>query len=72
MINNAKDFNNPGSVIFEDAERIRKLVFNFMKVHNPAYKEIPNYTAFPTPIPEPNAAASSQNGTLKAEKNEYC
>lgn len=51
MVQNAKDYNTGGSPIFEDAEKIRKLVFNFMKVNNPAYNEIPGYSAVATPIP---------------------
>lgn len=65
LIQNAKDFNDPKSEIFEDAERIRKLVFNFMKVNNPAYKENSKYSAFPTPLPE-EQAAPIQNGLAKA------
>ena len=61
MVQNAKEFNDSKSVIYEDAERIRKLVFNFMKVNNPEYKENPGYTATPTPIPNA-AAAAVQNG----------
>lgn len=58
MVQNAKEFNDSKSVIFEDAERIRKLVFNFMKANNPAYKENPNYSATPTEIP----GGAVQNG----------
>ncbi|KAK3714650.1 hypothetical protein LTR37_007630 [Vermiconidia calcicola] len=66
MIQNAKDFNDPKSEIYEDAERIRKLVFNFMKVNNPAYKEDSKYSAFPTPTPQ-SEAAPVQNGAHKAD-----
>lgn len=52
MVQNAKDYNNNHSEIYEDAERIRKLVYNYMKQHNPAYNEDSNYTSFPTPIPK--------------------
>lgn len=51
MVINAKEYNDPKSEIHQDAERVRKNAFNFMKIHNPAYKD-PNYAAFPTPIPE--------------------
>jgi hypothetical protein len=61
MVQNAKEFNDSKSVIYEDAERIRKLVFNFMKVNNPEYKENPGYSATPTEIPT-HAGAPSQNG----------
>lgn len=53
MVQNAKDYNSTGSEIYEDAERIRKLVYNYMKQNNPAYTENPNYASFPTPIPKP-------------------
>ena len=70
MTQNAKNYNDPQSVIFEDSERIRKLVFNFMKQNNPAYKEIPNYTATPTPIPD-EIPKPAQNGTTREpEKGE--
>lgn len=51
MIQNAKDFNMPKSEIYEDAERMRKLAYNFMKVNNPAYRLDPTYSSFATPIP---------------------
>lgn len=50
MVQNAKDYNNSRSAIFEDAERIRKALSNFMPKHNPAYMR-PDYRAYPTPIP---------------------
>lgn len=51
MVQNAKEFNETGSKVYEDAERIRKAVSNFMPKHNPAYKD-KNYRAQPTPIPD--------------------
>lgn len=56
MVQNAKEFNDSKSVIFEDAERVRKLVFNFMKVNNPEYRENPGYSATATEIPASAAA----------------
>lgn len=50
MVSNAKEYNEQGSEIHADAERIRKALSNFMVKHNPAYKT-PGYIAFPTPIP---------------------
>ncbi len=50
MIANAKEFNQKGSEIYDDAERIRKALSNFMTKTNPAYKTH-GYVAFPTPIP---------------------
>ena len=51
MIQNAKDYNATKSEIFEDAERLRKAMSNFMPKHNPAYTD-PNYRAYPTAIPQ--------------------
>lgn len=38
MVANAKEYNLPKSDIVENAERIRKLVSNYMKTHNPAHE----------------------------------
>jgi len=61
MVANAKQFNDDKSIVFGDAERVRKLLSNWMKVHNPAYLD-PEYTAFPTPIP----GEVEHNGTHSA------
>lgn len=61
MVQNAKDYNAPKSDIYEDAERIRKLVYNFMKIHNPAYND-ENYASFPTPLPPGGARAGAISG----------
>ena len=50
MVNNAKQFNDKNSLIYADAERVRKTASNYMVKHNPAYRN-PNYTAVATPIP---------------------
>ena len=59
MVQNAKEYNAPKSDIFEDAERIRKLVYNFMKQNNPQYQEDPSYVSFATPIPQTDGAAKN-------------
>jgi hypothetical protein len=51
MVQNAKDYYSKTSQIFEDAERVRKALSNYMVKTNPAYKLIPNYTATATPLP---------------------
>lgn len=51
MVQNAKDYNDSRSEVFQDAERIRKALSNFMPKHNPAYSD-PEYRAVPTPIPQ--------------------
>ncbi len=68
MVQNAKDFNDPDSQIFEDAERIRKLVFNFMKQNNPAYKDDPNYSASSTPIPAEEVKPVQDGKQVDSEK----
>ncbi|KAH7408350.1 Bromodomain-containing protein [Phaeosphaeria sp. MPI-PUGE-AT-0046c] len=50
MVNNAKSFNDKKSIIYEDAERLRKTASNWMTKHNPSYKD-QNYAAIATPIP---------------------
>jgi hypothetical protein len=64
MVANAKQFNERNSLIFDDAERVRKTASNFMTKHNPAYRD-PNYVAQPTPFPEEltNGHAAAGNGT---------
>ncbi|PGH18514.1 hypothetical protein AJ80_04484 [Polytolypa hystricis UAMH7299] len=51
MVSNAKSYNDKGSTIFSNAERIRKIVASAMPKINPAYKD-PDYVPFSTPIPE--------------------
>lgn len=55
MVMNAKSFNERNSEVFADAERIRKMLSNYMSKHNIAYKD-PSYAAFPTPLPGESAA----------------
>jgi len=49
MINNAKQYNDKRSMVYEDADRIRKAVSNWMVRFNPAYKD-PSYNAQATPM----------------------
>ena len=61
MISNAKQFNQKTSQIYSDAEKVRKLVSNFMVERNPAYRD-QTYQAVATPIPadwEPNSKKES-------------
>ncbi|KAF2635330.1 Bromodomain-containing protein [Massarina eburnea CBS 473.64] len=51
LVNNAKAFNDKRSIVYEDAERLRKTASNWMVKHNPAYRTQKNYTAQPTPVP---------------------
>lgn len=50
LVQNAKEFNSTKSEVYEDAERIRKALSNFMPKHNPSYLNA-DYRAYPTPIP---------------------
>jgi hypothetical protein len=50
LVNNAKAYNDKKSVIYEDAERLRKTASNWMVKHNPAYRD-GNYVAVATPVP---------------------
>jgi hypothetical protein len=56
LVNNAKAYNDKKSIIYEDAERLRKTASNWMVKHNPAYR-VAGYQAVATPVPgeEPTA-----------------
>lgn len=70
MIGNAREFNEKGSRIYDDAERLRKVLSNFMTKHNPAYK-IPGYVALPTPIPgEEDVEEEYAEGEVEEEAEE--
>lgn len=51
MVTNAKEFYSKSSDIFDDAERVRKALSNYMTKTNPAYKLISGYSCQATPIP---------------------
>ncbi|QIW96409.1 hypothetical protein AMS68_001927 [Peltaster fructicola] len=73
MVQNAKDYNTAGSDIYEDAERIRKLVYNYMKINNPEYSTNPQYVSFATLLPEgtekTNGAAINGVGSKKGRRS---
>lgn len=48
MILNARDFNGKYSIIYEDAERVGKVVSNYMSKYNPAYKSLLDSTTIST------------------------
>ncbi|KAF2467407.1 Bromodomain-containing protein [Lindgomyces ingoldianus] len=50
LVNNAKAYNDKKSLIYEDAERVRKTASNWMVKHNPAYRDT-SYQAVATPVP---------------------
>jgi chromatin structure-remodeling complex subunit RSC4 len=69
LVSNAKSYNDKSSLIFADAERIRKMVVAAMPGINPAYKD-PNYSPFPTPIPSlPSNSDIEAAGSVKAEED---
>ncbi|KAF1942646.1 Bromodomain-containing protein [Clathrospora elynae] len=59
LVNNAKAYNAKGSIIYEDAERLRKTASNWMTKHNPAYRD-GNYVATATPIPGEDSSTPSK------------
>lgn len=61
MVQNAREYNQKGSQVYEDAERVRKAVSNFMVKTNPAYQS-GTYNAFPTPYPD------SKEGSVDEEE----
>jgi hypothetical protein len=69
MVSNAKQYNDDKSTVYQDAERIRKALSNFMTKHNPAYKD-PNYVAVPTPIPGHNDDATASSAPSTREPSE--
>ncbi|KKZ65328.1 hypothetical protein EMCG_08844 [[Emmonsia] crescens] len=69
MVSNAKYYNDKGSMIFSNAERIRKLVANKMPEINPAYND-PNYAPFATPIPEDDEDGQEENRSPEPEDEE--
>jgi hypothetical protein len=66
LVNNAKAYNDKNSVIYQDAERLRKTASNWMVKHNPAYRD-GNYVAAATPIPgEDNSTPSKPPSRVTA------
>lgn len=61
MISNAKEWFPRSSSTFDDAERVRKAVSNYMTKTNPAY-QTRGYQAVPTPLPP--------EGLVQAESQE--
>lgn len=66
MIANAKEFYPRSSSTFDDAERVRKAVSNYMTKTNPAYN-IRGYSALPTPLPPDDGEGADENGEEEEE-----
>ena len=60
MVANAKQFNENKSEIYSDAERVRKMTFNYMVKTNPSYKK-----SAPHPQPTPHPTGNEKKGPLK-------
>ncbi|KAM0477871.1 hypothetical protein ACHAPX_005637 [Trichoderma viride] len=72
MIANAKEYYTRGSQIFDDAERVRKALSNYMTKTNPAYSNR-SYQAVPTPLPPENAdeeEEEEEEGDAEGEEEE--
>lgn len=72
MVLNAREFNERGSRIYEDAGRLRRVVSKFMTKNNPAYKT-PGYVVLPTPLPGEGIAedhAEDEEGTGDVDSDE--
>ncbi|KAI9805429.1 MAG: hypothetical protein M1825_000680 [Sarcosagium campestre] len=70
LVANAKSYNERGSELFSDAERIRKILCDFMKKNNPAYND-PDYVSFPTPLPTRdgvNIAGDEENTSVRSRQ----
>ncbi|EEU48121.1 uncharacterized protein NECHADRAFT_75379 [Fusarium vanettenii 77-13-4] len=61
MISNAKEFYPRSSTTFDDAERIRKALSNYMTKTNPAYHQR-GYQAMPTPLPPEDGEEEDAQG----------
>ena len=72
MVSNAKFFNERNSDVFSDAEKIRKMVSNYMNKVNPAYKDGSGYIPMPTPIPgeKQNGISGGTNNQEDGEKDD--
>ncbi|KAL7908579.1 Bromodomain-containing protein [Trichoderma velutinum] len=69
MIANAKDFYSRGSQVFDDAERVRKALSNYMTKTNPAYSNR-SYQAVPTPLPPENGEGEEGNDEEEEDEDE--
>lgn len=74
MVTNAKEFYPKNTETFEDAERVRKALSNYMTKTNPAYKNIPGYSCQAAPIPDEAMVdyedVPAGNGKVDAEGQE--
>ena len=73
LISNAKTYNNKSSSLFSDAEKIRKMLSNYMIKNNPAYKT-GKYIPMATPVPDkwgpPASKAEEEEGEEDSEEED--
>ena len=69
MIANAKDYYPRSSAVYEDAERVRKALSNFMTKNNPAYNRR-GYQSLPTPLPQEQGDEEDGEEEEEAEEQE--
>ncbi|KAH0539102.1 hypothetical protein FGG08_004340 [Glutinoglossum americanum] len=64
LISNAKSYNSKTSEVFSDAEKVRKMLSDFMRKNNPAYVANPNHVTYPTATPTatPEKATKMERG----------
>ncbi|PNY28280.1 Chromatin structure-remodeling complex subunit rsc1 [Tolypocladium capitatum] len=67
MISNAKEFYPRSSSVFDDAERVRKALSNYMTKTNPAYGTR-GYQAQPTPLPPEDGEEEDEDAEGEEEK----
>ncbi|KAG6148639.1 hypothetical protein E4U28_003760 [Claviceps purpurea] len=69
MIANAKEFYPRSSTVFDDAERVRKALSNYMTKNNPAY-QTRGYQAVATPLPPENAEEDEEQEDENEDEEE--
>jgi hypothetical protein len=69
MIANAKEFYPRSSAVFDDAERVRKALSNYMTKTNPAY-QTRGYQAVPTPLPPEDGEEVEEDGEEEDAEDE--
>lgn len=67
MISNAKEFYPRSSSVFDDAERVRKALSNYMTKTNPAYGTR-GYQAQPTPLPPEDGEEEDEDAEGEEEE----
>ena len=69
LISNAKTYNNKSSSLFSDAEKIRKMLSNYMIKYNPAYKT-GKYIPMATPVPDKREPPASKDMEEDSEEED--